>query len=234
MKNYADWLSARGVNCTHIPIGAYHEPELLADSDSQELLFFTTLAPFKGLELLLAAFQQLHSEYPKLQLTIAGAEHVRFPHYSKHLKDRFGDMEGVKWLGQVAEDRVIELFRQAQIVVLPYSASTGSSSVLYQAATWGRAVVASDLGEIMKLANESNLNIEFFKSGDVSSLCNSLRAMLSSREKRKKQAAYNFNIIQRTRPSETSKRYFQAFDQALEKHLSPKRLVIPGREEKPV
>ena len=87
MKNYADWLSARGVDCAHIPIGAYHEPELLEKSDSQELLFFTTLAPFKGLELLLTAFQALRMEYPNLRLTISGADHIRFPSYSDQLEE---------------------------------------------------------------------------------------------------------------------------------------------------
>ena len=232
MKSYADWLSARGVDCLHIPIGAYHDPELLLDSDCQELLFFTTLAPYKGLELLLTAFQQLSSEYPNLQLTIAGADHVRFPDYSEQLKARFGNMDGVKWLGQVPEDQIMELFRRAQLIVLPYRASTGSSSVLYQAATWGRAVVASDLYEIRRLVDEGDLKVEFFRSGDVVSLCNSVRIMLSSQEKRKEQAAHNFNAIQRTRPYETCRRYFQAFDWALEKRLSTKRLANPARGKK--
>jgi glycosyltransferase involved in cell wall biosynthesis len=233
MKNYTDWLSARGVDCTHIPIGAYHEPELLAESDSQELLFFTTLAPFKGLELLFAAFQSLRIEYPNLSLTIAGADHVRFPNYSEQLKARYGGMDGIKWLGQTSEDQVIELFRRAKLVVLPYSASTGSSSVLVQAAAWGRAVVASDLGEIRKLVEESDLNVEFFKSGDVSSLRNSLHGMLASPEKRRSQTAHNFIAIQRTRPFETCRKYLQAFDRALEKRLSSKRLAIPARGKKP-
>ena len=233
MKNYADWLSARGVDCAHIPIGAYHEPELLEESDSQELLFFTTLAPFKGLELLLTAFQALRMEYPNLRLTISGADHIRFPSYSDQLKRRFGSVEGVNWLGQTSEDRVIDLFHRAKLVILPYSASTGSSSVLYQAATWGRAIVASDLDEIRKLAEESDLEVEFFKSGDVDSLCNAIRAMLSSPEKRRRQAAHNFNTIQYARPYETCRKYLQAFDRALEKRFSSKRLAIPARGEKP-
>ncbi|MGE5377989.1 MAG: glycosyltransferase [Bacteroidota bacterium] len=233
LKNYADWLSARGVDCIHIPIGAYHEPELLDDSGSQEILFFTTLAPFKGLELLLVAFKSLQARHPTLRLTIAGADHGRFPNYSDQLKARFKNMQGVNWLGQVPEDQVIELFRRAQMVVLPYSASTGSSSVLYQAATWGRAVVASDLDEIRKLVEESGLDVEFFKSGDVNSLCNSIQAMLASTEKRKAQAAHNFNAIQRIHPYEICRKYLQAFDRALEKRLSPKRLAIPAHGEKP-
>jgi glycosyltransferase involved in cell wall biosynthesis len=233
LKDYADWLSARGVDCLHIPIGAYHEPELLADSDSQEILFFTTLAPFKGLELLLNAFKSLRSNYPRLRLTIAGADHVRFPKYSSQLREQYREMAGVHWLGQVPEDQVIELFRRAQLVVLPYSASTGSSSVLYQAATWGRAVVASDLDEIRKLANESGLQVEFFVNGDANSLCNSIQVMLASPEKRKAQALHNFNAIQRIRPYEISRKYLQAFDRALEKRFSTKRLAIPARGDKP-
>jgi len=232
MKEYTDWLSPQGVDCIHIPIGSYHEPELLTDSNSQELLFFTTLAPFKGLELLLKAFEFLHNDYPNLKLTIAGAEHVRFPGYSRQLKTTYGKMEGVNWLGQTSEDHVIDLFRRAQIVVLPYHASTGSSSVLYQAATWGRAIVASDLNDIKKLAIESDLQVEFFNSGDTLSLTRAIRNLLESKEKRINQAEHNFNIILRTRPQETSRRYIQAFNQALEKRLSPKRIAIPAAEKK--
>jgi glycosyltransferase involved in cell wall biosynthesis len=224
MRHYADWLAARGVDCAHIPIGAYHEPELLEESHSQELLFFTTLAPFKGLELLLEAFQLLRMEYPKLKLTIAGVKHVRFPNYARELKSRFDGMDGVHWLGQTSEDDVMELFRHAQIVVLPYAASTGSSSVLYQAATWGRPVVASNLNEIQELASESNLQVEFFENGDVRTLCNSIRKLLVSREERIRQTSHNFKAIQLTRPGETCQKYIQAFNRALEKRQSPKRI----------
>jgi glycosyltransferase involved in cell wall biosynthesis len=227
MKEYSDWLSPQGVDCIHIPIGAYHEPELLEESGSQELLFFTTLAPFKGLDLLLKAFGNLRRDYPKLKLTIAGTEHVRFPDYSRQLKTRFSKMDGVNWLGQTLEDHVIELFRRAQIVVLPYTASTGSSSVLYQAATWGRAVVASNLKDIKRLAVESDLQVEFFESGNTLSLTGAIRSLIESKEKRNHQTEHNFNVILRTRPQEISRRYIQAFNRALEKRLSPKRIAMP-------
>jgi hypothetical protein len=96
-------------------------------------------------------------------LIIAGSEHVRFPNYARELKSQFSNMAGIQWLGQTSEDDVMELFRHAQIIVLPYTASTGSSSVLYQAATWGRPVVASNLSEIKKLALESDLQVEFLR-----------------------------------------------------------------------
>ena len=231
MSHYADWLTARGVDCAHIPIGAYHEPDLLEESESQELLFFTTLAPFKGLDLLIRAFQILRGEYPRLKLTIAGSEHVRFPDYARQLKSRLQDKDGIQWLGQVPEDAVVELFRRAQIVVLPYIASTGSSSVLYQAATWGRPVVASDLTGIKELVDESGLRVEFFDNGNLESLCTSIRKLIDSRKNRNDLAAHNFKAIQDTRPQETSRKYIHAFNRALAKRRSPKRIALPITEK---
>src|SRR6266498_971273 len=227
MQRYKELLSTRRLDCRHIPIGAYHEPELLNESDSQELLFFTTLAPFKGLELLIEAFCKLRKKYPRLKLNIAGAEHARFSNYTRELRTRFDGMEGVHWLGQIPEDQVMNLFRESQIIVLPYTASTGSSSVLYQAATWGRAVIASDLEEICTLANENNLQIEFFKAGNMESLCTSIQRLLDSPQKRRLQAEHNFTSILPAHPGETGKKYISAFNRALEKRNSAKRIHVP-------
>lgn len=226
MRHYAEWLAARGVNCAYIPIGAYHEPELLKEEESCELLFFTTLAPYKGLELLIEAFTRLRLEFPNLRLTIAGANHVRFPNYAQELKHNFNGAHGIQWLGQVAEDGVKNLFRRAEIVVLPYAASTGSSSVLYQAATWGRAIVASDLGEIRKMTSENNLQVEFFESNNLESLCHSLRLLITSSAIRQAQRQHNFHSIQQLRPRATCRRYIQAFNRALEKRQSTKRIPL--------
>ncbi|HSK89460.1 MAG TPA: glycosyltransferase [Anaerolineales bacterium] len=233
MEHYASWLSARGIDCEHIPIGAYHEPELLAEANSylaetenHELLFFTTLAPYKGLELLIEAFTRLRREYPNLRLTIAGTAHNRFPNYARELKTHFNGSHGIQWLGQVSEDEVKGLFRRAQIVVLPYTASTGSSSVLYQAATWGRAVVASDLDETRKLALETNLQVQFFENNNLRGLCDSIRLLLDSPALRGAQARHNFDAIQPLRPKATCGRYINAFNRALEKRQSTKRIPL--------
>ena len=159
---------------------------------------------------------------------------MRFPNYAHELKLRFAKMDGVNWLGQTSEEAVQELFRRAQIVVLPYSASTGSSSVLYQAATWGRPVVSSNLSEIKKLVVESDLQMEFFDNGNVQSLCEALRKLIDSKEARCNQAKHNFAAIQHTRPRETCRKYIQAFNRALEKRRSSKRITIPKAEQKPI
>jgi glycosyltransferase involved in cell wall biosynthesis len=226
MQHYAEWLRARGVDCAHIPIGAYHDPELLDETESCELLFFTTLAPYKGLELLLEAFTRLRAEIPDLRLTIAGTAHTRFPKYAGDLRERYGEAHGTRWLGQVSEDDVKDLFGRAQIVVLPYAASTGSSSVLYQAATWGRAIVASDLSEIRRVTQENNLRVQYFENNNLESLCTSLRMLIHSPAIRRAQSQHNFNAIQHLKPKATCYRYVRVFNRALEKRRSTKRIPL--------
>lgn len=235
MQQHLDWFAKKRphVDCVHIPLGAYHEPVLLDEHDKTELLLFNVLAPFKGVELLLEAFQSLKMEYPNLELTIAGEEHPRFPGYVQSLKGRFNSMQGVKWLGQIPDDEVLELFRRSQIVVLPYTATTGASSVLYQAASYGRAVVASDLSEIRALTEESNFQVEFFESGNVEGLRNAIETLLVSSSRRLAQTENNFREIQNARLETTCHLYLQTFNRALEKRQRLKRIIIPQPEIKP-
>lgn len=230
MHHYVDWLSARDVDCSHIPIGSYQQPERLMEHTKQSLLFFTTLAPFKGLELLLQAFQELKNEFPQLSLTIAGAEHARFPAYAGELKKQCAQITDLHWLGQVSEEEVRQLFENTTVVVLPYTASTGSSSVLYQSATWGRTIVASNLKEHLYIANENDLQINFFENGNLQGLKESIRSLLKSQELRDKQVTSNFRAIQKLTPRETCKLYVRAFNHALEKCQSKKRIHLPREE----
>jgi glycosyltransferase involved in cell wall biosynthesis len=230
MRRYVNWFSAQHPNltCVHIPIGAYQTPERLSESRFPELLYFGTLAPYKGLEVLLSAYQLLLSRYPGLRLTIAGADHPRFPGYCDTLRRGYTALPGVRWLGQVPEDQIRAMFARAQIVILPYLASTGSSSVLYQAATWGRALVASDLSETRAVAEESNLEVEFFENRDAADLVRAIGSLIESPMRRYAQTQHNYNVIQRRRPEVTCHAYLQAFNLALEAHRSPNRIDIPA------
>jgi glycosyltransferase involved in cell wall biosynthesis len=230
MRRYVKWLSDRrpDLTCVHIPIGAYQAPQRLQEPPAPELLFFTTLAPYKGLEVLLSAYLSLLPRCPGLRLTIAGAEHPRFPGYHSALRRQYAGLPGVRWLGEVPESEVRSLFAQAQIIVLPYLASTGSSSVLYQAATWGRALVASNLAEIRTVADESGLLVRFFQNRDPASLAGALWSLLDSPQQRQALVQHNFHSIQRRRPEVTCRAYLQAFNLALAARRSPKRIEIPA------
>ena len=229
MQKYMNWFVQKrpNIECMHIPLGAFDAPDLMPEADSDELLLFTTLAPFKGLEILLESFNLLKDRFPKLKLTIAGAEHIRFPNYAKSLKSEIDNIEDIQWLGEIPEENLMELFRKAKIIVLPYLASTGSSSVLLRAATWGRAVIASDIKDMRDLAQESNFEIEFFNKGNVASLVKTIELLLSSPERRMDQVQKNFLAIQKIRIETTCERYLKAFNRALEKRKSLARINSP-------
>jgi glycosyltransferase involved in cell wall biosynthesis len=232
-RHYADWLTKRRVNASlvHIPLGAYGRPDPLPENDSPELLLFTTLAPFKGVELLLQAFQTLKKTHPNLRLTIAGAEHARFPGYIDQVWKTHCHVDGVRWLGQVPESEIRGLFRRAQLVILPYLASTGSSSVLWQAARYGRSLVVSDLDDIRSTVNEAGLNVAFFKRGEADSLAQAIHAMLLFPECRRAQIQNNLVAARRHRPQNTCRAYLRAFNLALEAQSSPKRILLPALSE---
>ena len=217
LKQYTHWLSEIDPHkkSIHIPIGSYHEPHALMQADGEELLFFSTFAPFKGIEILVSAYESLLSERPNLTLTIAGAEHHRFPAYAQALIEKYSALKNIRWLVDVPEDSVRSIFERAAIVLLPYSASTGSSSVLYQAATWGKPIIASGLPELRSAAKESGLNIAFFKTDNADDLAFHIKNLLDHPEERMAQLRQNAERIQNIHPQNTAKQYIEAFNLAL-------------------
>lgn len=227
-RQYADWLAARHTHgqFVHISLAAYEKPDPLPEEEAPELLLFTTLAPFKGVELLVQAYQELKKSQPNLRLTIAGAEHIRFPGYIDKIRRAYLHVDGVRWLGQVPESEVRGLFQRAQLVILPYLASTGSSSVLWQAAMYGRAIIAADLEEIRSVVDEAGLEVAFFKRRNVRSLAITIRRMLTSPDLRRAQAQVNLATIQRHRPQDTCQAYLRAFNLALAAKRSSRRISL--------
>lgn len=217
LRRHVDWLSLRFPHAMvmHIPHGAFDTPELVADSGNLELLIFATFTPYKGLELLLDAFRDLYARNPALRLTVAGAEHPRFPGYIECVRRQFGDHPAIRWIGYVPEPALRDVFARAALVVLPYTAATGSSSVLHHAVTWGRPIVVSDLAEMRATVEEEDLRAEFFRSGDCASLRAALERMLADSALRAAQANHNYHAVSRMTLDDICRAYVQAFDTAL-------------------
>lgn len=218
LRQHATYLSKTipGIQVMHIPHGSFTSPVLLANSPSLEILFLGYIAPFKGLELLLKVFCELQSYFPSLGLTIAGNEHPRFSGYLRHIKSIFGENPAIRWLGYVPELDLSQIFEQATVVVLPNTATTGSSSTLYRAAAWGRPIVASDLPELRAVADEENFCVDFFRNGDSNSLKTTLERLLMDSEKRTRQSQHNCHVIrEHLTLNHTCQMYLKAFELAL-------------------
>ncbi len=207
-------------NVHHIPHGAYVVPEALAHPGTppEDVLFFGSLAPFKGLNTLLDAFERLQRRRPQATLTIAGSDHPRFPGYLDQLRTtalaRNGaGPTGVRWLGPRPETDLRALFAQARVVALPYLATTGASSVLYRAAAYGRPVVASDLADLRAATAEEGLALDYVPPCDPVALAAALEALLADPARQAALAERNLAAMGRLTIEQTSARYLDLFRQ---------------------
>jgi glycosyltransferase involved in cell wall biosynthesis len=230
LRRQVEWIACArpAARLAHIPHGVFHPPQILPERAGQDLLIFTHHAPFKGLELLLEAYQALRFTLPGLRLWVAGADHPRYPGYLEHVRDQYAHLPGVTWLGQVPEAGLRDLFTRANVVVLPYKATTGTSSVLYRAAG---AVVCSDLPELCCAVEEAGLQAEFFPSQDAQGLAQALRRVLCDAKRRRGQVEANIQAVSRYSLESTGQAYVRAFGMAFagsESSHSPFVIRKPG------
>jgi glycosyltransferase involved in cell wall biosynthesis len=131
------------------PHGVWHgdgrdESEACEDgARCAQLLFFGVLRPNKGVDVLLAALEQL----PRCALTIAGG--AEEPRYVDLIRRRVGQFPPgrVTLIDRyIGEDEVARLFARSRLLILPYTNFSAQSGVLHDALAYGRPVVASDVG----------------------------------------------------------------------------------------
>lgn len=222
----AEHYQARNVQ--HIPLGAAVPPELLPHppgAPPEDLLFFGFAAPFKGLATLLAAYERLQQTRPQATLTIAGSDHKRFPGYLAELQAALAARNGhgptgIRWLGPQSEAQLREVFARARVVVLPYLATTGASSVLHRAAACGRPVLASDLPDLHAAAEEEGLRLDYVRPNDPAALAEALGALLADPARQAAHAQHNLRVMRALTVEQTCARYLDLF----ERHR-----VRPGR-----
>lgn len=135
-------------------------------ADSFSLLFFGAIAPYKGLDLLIKAFEGLGQEF---KLNIVGF--CKDAAYSKRMRDLItccNNHVRIKWYNKfVTEEEMFEAFSVANVLILPYR-HIDQSGVLFQAFRFGLPVVAARVGEFERYVSKDFG--EVFFPADVSEL----------------------------------------------------------------
>ena len=206
-------------NVHHIPLGAYGSLEYLpypGGDVPDDILFFGFAAPFKGLNTLLDAYTLLQRRRPHVSLTIAGTDHKRFPGYLAELQAAMRARNGtgparVRWLGPQTEGQLRDVFARARVVVLPYAATTGTSSVLHRAASVGRPVLASDLPDLRAAAEEEGLLAGYVPPNNPRALADALQALLADRPRQADWAQHNLEMMRSMTLDQTCARYLELF-----------------------
>lgn len=114
-------------------------------SNDRVMLFFGTVAPYKGLDILIEAFAQMASDEPNLRLVIAGEPLEDFAPYRKQIEDRGLADRVVLDLRYIPFAEIPAYFLSADLAVFPYR-RIYQSGALQLAYGYGRPVVVTDVG----------------------------------------------------------------------------------------
>lgn len=106
-------------------------------------LFFGNVRPYKGLTVLLDALKS----FPEVVLTIAGNFWGQESAIAQTVKDYGLNRQVILKPGYVDQNDIPNLFRQADVVILPYV--SGTASVIPQIAfSYGVPVIVTDVGSV--------------------------------------------------------------------------------------
>jgi glycosyltransferase involved in cell wall biosynthesis len=112
---------------------------------ARSILFFGTIAAYKGLDVLLRAFSRVSEEDPHAHLTIAGEPLEDFAPYQALVEQLALTDRVLTDLRHISFAEFAKYFRSADVVVLPYR-RIYQSGILQLAYGFGRPVVVTDVG----------------------------------------------------------------------------------------
>lgn len=164
-----------------IPHGTFEvleEPIYNTDEDNLKVMAFGKFGTYKKVENLIEAVTLVNKRTNKnIEVVIAGTDNPNTPGYLQNVQKTYNHLKNITFTGYVAEEDVPVIFAESAIVVFPYTSTTGSSGVLHQAGSYGKAVVMPNLGDLSRLVKDEGYRGEFFEPTSVDSLANAIEKL---------------------------------------------------------
>jgi D-inositol-3-phosphate glycosyltransferase len=151
-------------------------------ADEKAILFFGRLRPYKGLDNLLAAYDELLSRESKYRLIIAGEAKKGSEDYSNEIREMIARIDpGGRILSKIEfiPDGDVEIyFKAADVLVLPYK-DIFQSGVMFLAFSFGLPLIAADVGAFKEeiIAGRTGL---MCNPADRTDLANTIEAYFKS------------------------------------------------------
>ena len=173
-----------GINNT-VPNTGLSSPQAKAQlgvsPSDKALLFFGNIAPYKGLEYLVAAFTELTKNDPSYRLLIVGRPKGSKDYWSqiKETIRRSSIRHRVIEIIEYVPDETTELyFKAADVLILPYS-HVFQSGVLFLGYSFGLPAIAADVGTLREEIIGGRTGF-VFKPGDSSDLARQIDTYFKS------------------------------------------------------
>ena len=218
ISKYVDILEEKynAKNVVLIPHGTFEIPSEptydLADGPLK-IMTFGKFGTYKKVEILIEAVEQVRKRTNmNLEVVIAGTDNPNTIGYLDAVKEKYAHTPQLTFTGYVKEEDVPVIFGESAMVVFPYTSTTGSSGVLHQAGSYGKAVVMPDLGDLGILVREEGYKGEFFDPTSTESLASAIEKIVIDTEYRKSLGKANYDAATAFPMSRISALYLDAFE----------------------
>lgn len=207
-------------NVKVIPHGTFDsidEPSFELAPGPKQIMVFGKFGTYKKVEILIeAAILMRKRNTEKIEVVIAGTDSPNTPGYLAGVKEKYKDVEGIRFTGYVEEKDVPVIFGESTVVAFPYTSTTGSSGVLHQAGSYGKAVVMPDLGDLALLVEEEGYKGEFFDPESAESLAQALEKIINNDANRKAIAMQNYKAASALSMDKITEMYMDTFKKIIQ------------------
>jgi glycosyltransferase involved in cell wall biosynthesis len=194
---------------------AKYEKTVASETSERIILAFGYWGTYKRVDLLLDSMDEVVRNVPNAVLVIAGTNHPSTPGYLESLQKKCASRSCVRFLGYVPETDLPTLFSSASVLALPYTSAAGTSGVMHQACQYGLPMVASSIPEIVEIAEQEKVAVEFYPPNDARTLAAHLIRVLTSDELYRRASEQNLLAAGLTPISEVTNGYVQLFQERL-------------------
>ena len=183
-----------------------------------QIMTFGKFGTYKKVEPMIEAVEMVRASTGlDLEVVIAGTDNPNVPGYLDQVKRTYKHIAQIRFTGYVEENDVPKLFNDSTIVVFPYTSTTGSSGVLHQAGSYGKAVVMPNLGDLALLVKDEGYQGEFFEPESTESLALAIQALVSNEAHRLRIAKANYKAATAHPMSKITDIYLESFKHIIEK-----------------
>ncbi|MCH2033492.1 MAG: glycosyltransferase [Tenacibaculum sp.] len=199
-----------------VPHGTFEmieEPDYALPSGPKQVMAFGKFGTYKKVEVMIEAVEEVRKNTSEdLEIVVAGTDSPNTPGYIDSMKEKYKNVPGLRFTGYVAEEDVPIIFNESTVVVFPYTSTTGSSGVLHQAGSYGKAVIMPNLGDLTDLIEDEGYRGEYFEADDVGSLAKAIKKVVENDSYRLELAKANYKAAASLPMSEIAEMYLKHFE----------------------
>jgi glycosyltransferase involved in cell wall biosynthesis len=218
LQKYVDVLEKKYTvnNVLLFPHGTFEvsneKPNFSINSSPFQIMTFGKFGTYKKVESLIdAVIIVRESTGLDLEVVIAGTDNQNALGYLAKIQEDYKHVPQIRFTGYVKEQDVSRLFKESALVVFPYTSTTGSSGVLHQAGSYGKAVVMPDLGDLALLVKDEGYQGEFFEPNNIQSMALAIESLIKNETHRLTIAKANYKAATAYPMQKITTMYFNQF-----------------------